>query len=152
MPGIRVGSTVVSSVAIVNSRSQPLEEILKETRMANTAITHNWDQINALREFRSSKKRSEIETVAITIERACIMWQGYNTAGVFLMDINAAFRRGGCSTLQWQCDQQRSCERNQRHPKSQNGRNIVGEKHSWDTIRGERSFSQRYANHIARKP
>ena len=119
--------------------------------MDNPPATHKWDQINALREYRSRKKRSEIDTVAISIQRACVMWQGYNTAGVFLMDINAAFPRGGCSTLQRQCDQQRSCERNQRHPKCQNGQNIVGEKHCWDTIRGERNFSWRDVNHIARK-
>jgi len=67
--------------------------------MDNTPTTHKWYQINALREFGSGRKRSEIDTVAIEVERACVTWQGYNNAGVFLMDINAAFPRGGCSTL-----------------------------------------------------
>jgi len=151
MLGIRVGSTVVSSVAILNLRSQLLPGILNETRMDNTPTTPKWDQINALREFRSRKKTSDIEIVAISIERACVTWQGYNTAGVFLMDINAAFPRGGCSTFQRQCDQQQSCERNQWHPKCQDCQISIGGKHSWDTICGETNFSRRDVNHTARQ-
>jgi len=48
--------------------------------MDNTPSTHKWDQMNALREFRSRKKRSEIDAVAISIERVCVTWQGYNNA------------------------------------------------------------------------
>jgi len=67
--------------------------------MDNTPTTHKWYQINSLREFGSRKKIPEIDTVAIKIERACVTWQGDNNAGVFLIDINTAFPRGGCSTL-----------------------------------------------------
>jgi len=98
MPSIRVGSLVVSTVAIQNMMCQLLLEIRKEIQRDNPPTTHKWDQINPLWEFSSRKKGSGIDTVAIRIEGACVTWKGYNTAAMFLMDINAAFPRGGCST------------------------------------------------------
>jgi hypothetical protein len=87
-------------VSTVNLGSQPLREIPNETQLDNTPITHNWDQINALRKFGSRKERSELNTVATNIERACVTGQCYNNAGVFLMDTYTAFPREGCSLLQ----------------------------------------------------